>query len=78
MRAGDVKEIEGLPLHVHEVEGETRNKPCAEVVLTERAAAGVLERGVMPLLSFKNADHVRLARFQSLAEPASPLAGRWS
>jgi type VI secretion system protein ImpC len=78
MRAGDVKEVEGLPLHVHEVQGETRIKPCAEVLLTERAAGEMLERGVMPLLSLKNGDHVRLARFQSLAEPASPLAGRWS
>lgn len=78
MRAGDAKEIEGLPLHVYEAEGEARIKPCAEVLLTERAAAEMLERGVMPLLSFKNGDHVRLARFQSLAEPAAPLAGRWS
>ena len=78
MRAGEVKEIEGLPFHVHDVGGATSIKPCAEVLLTERAAAEVLERGVMPLLSFKDGDHVRLARFQSLAYPAAPLAGRWS
>ena len=40
--------------------------------------AGLLERGVMPLLSFKHGDAVRLARFQSLADPPAGLAGRWA
>jgi len=47
------------------------------VVLTERAAEAILEKGLMPILSFKNQDTVRLARFQSLAGPATNLAGRW-
>ena len=51
--------------------------PCAEVLLTERAAEIVLERGLMPLLSFRDRDRIRLARFQSVREPLTALAGRW-
>lgn len=78
MRPGEVKEVEGLPLHVFESDGESQAKPCAEMLLTERAAEGLLECGVMPLLSFKHGDTVRLARFQSLADPTAGLAGRWA
>lgn len=77
MRAGDVLEIEGLSLHVYEAMGESQVKPCAEVVLTERAAEKILDEGVMPLLSFRGGDNVRLARFQSLSDPLKPLSGRW-
>jgi type VI secretion system protein ImpC len=70
-------EIDSLPAHVYEEGGESQLKPCAEVVLTQRAAARILESGVMPLLSVRGSDKVRLGRFQSLAEPPAPLAGRW-
>jgi hypothetical protein len=32
----------------------------------------------MPLASMKDRDAVRLVRFQSVAEPAAGLAGRWN
>jgi len=38
LRPGAVQEIESLPLHVYKEEGESRVTPCAEVLLTERAA----------------------------------------
>jgi len=37
----------------------------------------VLARGIMPLLGHRQRNAVRLARFQSLAEPATALAGAW-
>ena len=77
LRPGIVQEIGGLPIHVYRSGDERKATPCAEVVLTERAAGAILERGVMPLLSFKGRDTIRLARFQSLAEPPTRLAGRW-
>lgn len=77
MRPGDVQQFGGLPLHVYEAGGETHTKPCAEVLLGERAARLLLERGLMPLLSFKDRDDLRLARFQSLSDPPTRLAGRW-
>ena len=77
MRPGKVQEIGGLPIHVYKSGGESKATPCAEVVLTESAAEAILDAGVMPLLSFKGRDTIRLARFQSLADPPTPLAGRW-
>jgi type VI secretion system protein ImpC len=78
LRPGILQEIEGMPLHIYKEKGESLIKPCAEVVLTESAAEAILEKGIMPLLSLKNQDKVRLARFQSVADPATHLAGRWS
>ncbi|MEW6290209.1 MAG: type VI secretion system contractile sheath large subunit [Thermodesulfobacteriota bacterium] len=78
MAPGEVDEIPSLPLHVYKKDGESHTKPCAEVVLTQRAAELIMERGFMPLLSFLNQDRVRLARFQSIAEPPTRLAGPWS
>ena len=50
--------------------------PCAEVVLSDRAAEIILDGGLMPLLSLRDQDVVRLARFQSIADPLAPLAGQ--
>jgi type VI secretion system protein ImpC len=76
--AGAVREITDLPLHVYREGGESRIKPCAEVLLDEKATAAILDKGLMPLASVRDRDAVRVARFQSLAESATPLAGRWS
>jgi len=65
-------------LHVYEEAGEKRLRPCAELLMTVSDAEHVLEQGLMPLVSLKNQDAVRLLRFQSLAEPLAPLSGRWS
>jgi type VI secretion system protein ImpC len=78
LRPGVYKEIRGLPLYVYEVGGEKLLKPCAELLMTESDAEWILEQGLMPLVSLKNEDAVRLLRFQSIAEPLAPLSGRWS
>ena len=77
MRPGTRSELDGLPLHVYEQDGDSELKPCAEALLTERAAGKMLESGLMPLVWLKGQDAVRLVRFQSMAEPLSALAGRW-
>ncbi len=78
MEPGDELEIDDLPAHTYEEEGEKRLQPCAEIVLTEGAGEAVLEAGPMPLLSFKNRNAVRLMRFQSIGKPAQALAGPWA
>lgn len=78
LRPGIVQEIEGLPLYVYQQDGESVMTPCAEAWLSERTAERILDEGLMPLLSIRGSNAVRLARFQSLAAPAAPLAGRWS
>ena len=70
-------DIDNLPLHVYREAEETCIKPCAEALLTERAAEIIMNSGFMPLLSFREQDRIRLARFQSLALPPTRLAGRW-
>ncbi|BBO17371.1 conserved hypothetical protein [Candidatus Brocadia pituitae] len=76
-QSGIVQDIEGLPLHVYKQKDESLTKPCAEVVFTEQTVEIVLDKGIMPLLSYKNHDIIRLARLQSLAIPPTHLAGRW-
>jgi len=77
-RPGDVRDLSGLPVHVYQEDGESAAKPCAEAVLTDRAIETIMEAGFMPFMSFSNCDAIRLARFQSLADPVTGLRGRWS
>ena len=71
------QELMGLPMHVYKSNSETHVIPCGEAFLTERAMQILIEKGLMPLLSIKGRDAVRIARFQSIAKPNTPLAGRW-
>ena len=68
-------EIEGLPLHLAAGPGGAGATPGAEVLLGERAAQRLLDRGLMALASVRGTDRIRLVRFQSIARPAAPLAG---
>jgi type VI secretion system protein ImpC len=77
MEPGTAAQLEKLPIHVYERDGEKQSKPCAEVLLTEEAVERMLDEGLIPLVSFKNRDSVRVARFQSIADPGQALAGRW-
>jgi type VI secretion system protein ImpC len=72
-----LQDLDGLPLHIYKEDGETVFQPCAEVQLTQAAAEQIMEYGLMPLVSFKNTDRVRLARFQSITDPIRALKGRW-
>jgi type VI secretion system protein ImpC len=77
MRPGKHSNIGGLPVYVYQEDGEAVAQPCAESVMTERAAQEVLNRGVMCIASLKDTDEVRLVRFQSVTKPPTPLAGLW-
>ncbi len=77
LQPGAGGDIDNLPLHIYRSSGETRIKPCAEVLLTERAAEKIMSSGFMPLLCFRDQDRIRLPRFQSLTLPPKRLAGRW-
>ena len=77
MRPGNLSQIGNLPLHMYRVGGDSQLKPCAEVLLTEEAVERILDQGLIPLVSYKGRDSVRVGRFQSIAEPGRPLAGRW-
>jgi len=68
--------LEGLPLHLVRKDGVTMAKPCAEVVMGEEDAIELLEAGFIPMCTLRDQDVVRVPRVQSVAEPASRLAGR--
>lgn len=70
-------DIEDLPAHTFKLEGESKMTPCAEAWLTDDSAQEIINRGLMPLMSIRGRDAVRLARFQSIADPVKNVAGRW-
>ena len=78
MRPGEICEISGLPAHIYKADGESHLKPCGEAQLGEPAVEAMLDRGLMPFVSMRGSDAIRLVRFQSLATPAADLSGRWN
>jgi type VI secretion system protein ImpC len=66
LTAGGALNIEGLPLHAYQHEGEWRMTPCAEVWMTETQVLALIDLGLMPLVSFRDSDRVRLAGFRAI------------
>lgn len=78
MQPGGFADIDDLPVHSYtDDDGEKTTKATAEAYLSDRAAALVASRGVIPLISIKGRDAARFAGFHSIAEPSKALAGRW-
>ena len=77
LRPGSSQEISGLPFALVARDGEKHAVPCAEALFTVRSMQAVTAKGLMPLLTMKGTDTVRLATFQSIAEPHAELSGLW-
>jgi type VI secretion system protein ImpC len=77
MQLGDVLEIDDLPAHAYREDGEAHLQACAEVFMPERTSIALLGRGLMPLISARDRNSARLARFQSIADPPAALMGPW-
>ncbi len=77
MSQGFQLSLSGLPTHIYQEDGETKTKPCAEILMTEPICQKLLDEGIMPLISFKNTDRVQLGRFQSVSDPLRGLNSRW-
>ena len=75
MQPGDVQDIGDLPSCIVVRDGDKELQACAEAYLSEMAGEALLASGLMPLLSYKNRNAVRLMRFQSIASPPTRLAG---
>jgi type VI secretion system protein ImpC len=73
-----MQDLEDLPLHIYKAGSETIYQPCGEALLTQSACERLMEYGLMPIVSYKNTDKVKLARFQSIGDPPSALGGRWT
>lgn len=74
----DIKQdIQGLPMYLYKDGYESKMKPCVEVSISEINCEKLLKQGLMPLISFRDTDKVRLAQLQSIAFSSSRLKGRW-
>ena len=71
------REIEGLPMHIYKVNGETITKPCAEIATTEAGLQKMIDNGIIPLVSFRDSDRVRIGSFHSIALSEERIRGRW-
>jgi predicted component of type VI protein secretion system len=65
--------LEGLPLYNYEVDGEIVTKPCAEVLMGEQTVEALMNGGLLPLVSYRDADIVGFPSLQTLANPRAPL-----
>jgi len=72
------QDIDGLPVYLYQELLENKTKPCAEILMTQSNCERILAQGLIPLISFKDNDKVRLGGFQSIAYPLSLLKGKWS
>lgn len=77
MAGNFINEVNNLPLHFFQDDGETKSKPCAEVGLTESSLEQILEQGFIPLVSYRDTDKIRIARFQSISNSNPGLTGKW-
>jgi predicted component of type VI protein secretion system len=74
---GDIDSVDELPVPVVQKDGESVQMPSAEAWLSEPKVDAIIHNGFMPLVPALGRGSVRLPRFQSIASPAAPLAGRW-
>jgi type VI secretion system protein ImpC len=77
LRPGEVRQLDGMPYHSFQADGEMQSQPCAEVILTDHQVEFIQEHGLMALSAMRNRDVMMLVRFQSIAQPLAALAGRW-
>jgi type VI secretion system protein ImpC len=75
MQPGEILDLRNMPLHVWKQDGESVTTPCAEVWMRQETAEHLMEAGLMPVISMKDQDRVRLAGFRGIN--GKVLSGRW-
>ena len=73
LATGDALNLEGVPIHTYQQDGEWKMTPCAEVWMTEAQVLALIDAGMMPLVGFKDSDRVRLAGFRAIDGKELPL-----
>ena len=76
-RPGEDNEIENLPAHHYEEDGDTELKACAETYLTEKSGERLLENGLLPIWSILRSDSARIGPYSSLHISNQRIRGRW-
>jgi len=70
-------DLEDLPAHSYDDDGELRLFPPAEVGLGERAGMAVVAAGLTAILARRDRGGARVVTAGSIATPALPLDGPW-
>jgi type VI secretion system protein ImpC len=73
--ADEADEIDDLPFFSFRSEGDLEMYPTAEVFWGQKAMDAVLARGLMPVLSARDRNVVRLPRLQAISDPPRALGG---
>lgn len=76
-RPGKHQEVENMPLHVYQSDGDTIVKPCAEILLTDLGARTLQDAGLLPVRSVNAKDAVLIPTFNSVALDNAPIRGPW-
>jgi type VI secretion system protein ImpC len=71
--ADAVHDLDGMLSYSWREGGEARFQPVGEALLTDRVVEAILDRGLIPLMSSKYGNEIRVPRFQSVADPPVPL-----
>jgi type VI secretion system protein ImpC len=66
--------LDGLPAHTYKQDSDWVMTPCAEFLMTETQVLGLIDRGLMPLVSYKDRPLVRLAGFRAINSATLRLA----
>jgi type VI secretion system ImpC/EvpB family protein len=74
MELGDEREIGDLPAYTFVRDGVREMQACAEHFLPESKLQTLLNAGLIPIASRRDRNAVVVIRFQSVSEPAAPLA----
>lgn len=71
------QDVTDLPIHVSKIDGQTLVKPCGEFIMSESSCEALVDLGLMPLVSFKDSDRVRIANLKSVAASGVRLKALW-
>ena len=74
MQPGDERDIGDLPMYTFVRDGEREMQACAERFLSDRDVDELIQAGLIPIVSRRDANAVMTPRVQSIADPPAPLA----
>ena len=74
----DSQLVDGLTIHVTQQDGESVVTPCAEILMTDTTAGGLVEAGLLVVRSVANQDAVIIPNLRSIHPEQTALAGPWS
>ena len=68
-------DIDDMPAYSYKQDGEAQMQACAEAYLAEQAALRISQQGLIPLLSFRQRNAVRVGGLYSCSQDQRALAG---